>query len=122
MVKGVRDIVTATLVFVLLALGQRRARGWGWVLLANAVIPLGDALAALTHGSTLATALSVHVSAAALVLLTALLLLSERPAAAVRETSHPSTPPGALHVVEVTNRPGRCDAAVSGAAPVNARR
>ncbi|MFH8368642.1 DUF4267 domain-containing protein [Streptomyces sp. NPDC018031] len=74
-VKGVRDIAVATTVFALLALGQRRALGW--VILADAVIPLGDALAVVTHGGSVATALGVHVSAALVVLLTAGLLLSE---------------------------------------------
>ncbi|WP_431044654.1 DUF4267 domain-containing protein [Streptomyces sp. P1-3] len=75
-VKGVRDLAVGSTVFILLALGQRRALGW--VVLVDAAIPLGDALAVATHGGTIATALSVHVSAAAVVLLTAGLLLTER--------------------------------------------
>ncbi|MDG4862721.1 DUF4267 domain-containing protein [Streptomyces sp. T-3] len=74
-VKGVRDIAVATTVFVLLAMKQRRALGW--VILADAVMPLGDAVAVVTNGGTLATALSVHVSAALVVLLTAGLLIAE---------------------------------------------
>ncbi|MFD5099495.1 DUF4267 domain-containing protein [Streptomyces albidochromogenes] len=75
MVKGVRDVTTGTIVLILLARGRRRALGW--VVLTTTVIPLGDALAVVTHGGTLATALSVHVPAAALVALTAVLLLTE---------------------------------------------
>jgi hypothetical protein len=48
------------------------------VVLIDAILPLGDALAVLTHGGSLTTALGVHVSAASLVLLTAVMLLTER--------------------------------------------
>ncbi|MBT2395601.1 DUF4267 domain-containing protein [Streptomyces sp. ISL-100] len=74
-VKGVRDLAVASTVFLLLALGERRILGW--VVLINAVIPLGDALAVVTHGGTAVTALTVHVSAAAIVVLTAAMLLTE---------------------------------------------
>ncbi|WP_431679742.1 DUF4267 domain-containing protein [Kitasatospora sp. KL5] len=74
-VKGVRDIAVGSTTFLLLALGQRRALGW--VVLINAVIPLGDAFAVATHGGTLATVLGVHVFAALLVLLAAVMLLTE---------------------------------------------
>ncbi|OEJ28623.1 hypothetical protein AR457_33390 [Streptomyces agglomeratus] len=91
MVKGIRDVSTATIVFILLALGQRRALGW--VVLTTAVIPLGDALAVVTHGGTLATAVGVHVSAAALVAVTAVLLLTEsrdhHPAERIRTAAYP---------------------------------
>ncbi|GGO54557.1 MULTISPECIES: DUF4267 domain-containing protein [Streptomyces] len=74
-VKGVRDIAVAATVFLLLTIGQRRTLGW--VVLIDAIIPLGDALTVLTHGGTYTTALSIHVSAAALVVLTAIMLLTE---------------------------------------------
>ncbi|MBO1333709.1 DUF4267 domain-containing protein [Streptomyces sp. VRA16 Mangrove soil] len=74
-VKGVRDLAVAATVFLLLARGQRRTLGW--VVLIDALMPLGDAFAVLTHGGSLTTALSVHVSAASVVLLTAFLLLTE---------------------------------------------
>ncbi|MEU9117358.1 DUF4267 domain-containing protein [Streptomyces sp. NPDC048483] len=74
-VKGVRDIAVASTVFLLLTLGQRRTLGW--VVLIDATIPLGDALAVVSHGGTLSTALSVHISAAFLVALTAIMLLTE---------------------------------------------
>ncbi|WP_067848340.1 DUF4267 domain-containing protein [Nocardia lijiangensis] len=79
-VKGVRDIAAAAVMFLLLGLGLRRVLGW--VVLINAVIPTGDALAVVTHGGTAATALTVHGSALAFVVLTAALLLTERPQAA----------------------------------------
>ncbi|MFI5634617.1 DUF4267 domain-containing protein [Streptomyces sp. NPDC051664] len=84
-VKGVRDLAVAATVFLLLARGQRRTLGW--VVLIDAILPLGDALAVLTHGGSLTTALSVHFSAASVVLLTAVMLLTERPAAGSAEHS-----------------------------------
>ena len=74
-VKGVRDIAYALTALILLLMGHRRALGW--VVLADAVIPIGDALAVITHGGTVGYALMVHGSAAVLVLLTAGLLLRE---------------------------------------------
>ncbi|MFI0977384.1 DUF4267 domain-containing protein [Streptomyces sp. NPDC021093] len=86
-VKGVRDVAVASTVFLLLALGQRRALGW--VLLVDAVVPLGDALTVITHGGTFGTALGVHMSAAALVVLCAVLLLTEGGSRATPQP-HPS--------------------------------
>ncbi|MEU0844433.1 DUF4267 domain-containing protein [Streptomyces sp. NPDC005962] len=81
-VKGVRDVAVASTVFLLLELGQRRVLGW--VVLIDAVVPLGDAVAVVTHGGAVATALGVHVSAAVVVVLTAVLLLTEREGVAAR--------------------------------------
>ena len=74
-VKGVRDLAYALTALILLLMKQRRALGW--VVLADAIIPIGDCLAVMTHGGTVAYALAVHGSAAVLVLLTAGLLLWE---------------------------------------------
>ncbi|MET9626030.1 DUF4267 domain-containing protein [Lentzea sp. NPDC006480] len=74
-VKGVRDLAYGLTALILLLLKQRRALGW--VVLADAIIPIGDCLAVLTSGGPLSIALSVHGSAAVLVLLTAGLLLRE---------------------------------------------
>ncbi|PBC78529.1 uncharacterized protein DUF4267 [Streptomyces sp. TLI_235] len=74
-VKGFRDLALAGTVFLLLGLGQRRVLGW--VILVDAIVPLGDALAVVTHGGTVATALGVHVSAAVVVLLSGVMLLTE---------------------------------------------
>ncbi|MGW2564006.1 DUF4267 domain-containing protein [Streptomyces sp. NPDC001514] len=68
---------------------RRQRRTLGWVVLIDAVIPLGDALAVVTHGGTVTTALSVHVSAAAIVVLTAVLLLTE---GRTRTTHQPLSP------------------------------
>jgi hypothetical protein len=75
-VKAVRDISYGLVIFAVLATGSRRTLGW--VILADVTIPLGDAMAVVTHGGTWAAALGVHGSAAALVLLTATLLLRDR--------------------------------------------
>jgi hypothetical protein len=74
-VKGVRDIAYALTALILLLMNQRRALGW--VVLADAIIPIGDCLAVITHGGTVGYALAVHGSAAVLVLITAALLLRE---------------------------------------------
>jgi hypothetical protein len=74
-VKGVRDIAYALTALILLLLRHRRALGW--VVLADAVIPIGDCIAVFTNGGTLAYALTVHGSAAALVLVVAASLLWE---------------------------------------------
>ena len=74
-VKGVRDLAYALTALILRVLKQRRALGW--VVLADSIIPIGDFFAVITHGGTLGFALSVHGSAAVLVLLTAALLLRE---------------------------------------------
>lgn len=74
-VKGVRDLAYALTALILLLMGQRRALGW--VVLADAIIPIGDCLAVITHGGTVGYALAVHGSAAVLVLITAGLLLWE---------------------------------------------
>jgi hypothetical protein len=74
-VKGVRDLAYGLTALILLVMKQRRALGW--VVLADAIIPIGDCLAVMTHGGTVGYALAVHGSAAVLVLLTAGLLLRE---------------------------------------------
>jgi hypothetical protein len=78
-VKAVRDIAYGATALVLLARGHRRTLGW--VVLIDALIPIGDGTAVGTHGGTWTFALSVHYSAAALVVLTAALLLTEKSAA-----------------------------------------
>ncbi|MBF6435168.1 DUF4267 domain-containing protein [Nocardia cyriacigeorgica] len=75
-VKGVRDLAIAAVTFLLLGLGLRRVLGW--VVLIHAAIPVGDALAVVSHGGSVSTALIVHGSAVVVVALTAVLLLTER--------------------------------------------
>jgi len=74
-VKGVRDLAYALTALILLVMKQRRALGW--VVLADAIIPIGDCLAVLTSGGPVSVALGVHGTADVLVLLTAGLLLRE---------------------------------------------
>ena len=75
-VKGVRDLAYALTALILLVMKQRRALGW--VVLADAIIPIGDCIAVMTHGGPVGYALAVHGSAAVLVLLTAGVLLREK--------------------------------------------
>ncbi|MEU4443355.1 DUF4267 domain-containing protein [Actinosynnema sp. NPDC050801] len=74
-VKGVRDIAYALTALILLLFGHRRALGW--VVLADAIIPIGDCIAVFTNGGTVAYALAVHGSAAVLVLVIGASLLWE---------------------------------------------
>ncbi|GAB3168858.1 hypothetical protein GCM10027059_32450 [Myceligenerans halotolerans] len=94
-VKGVRDIAYGLTALVLLILGQRRALPW--VVLVDAIIPIGDMVAVITHGGTVGYALAVHGSAAVLVLLTAALLFTEqRRSARATGDECESAPPAAV--------------------------
>ncbi|MGW5648544.1 DUF4267 domain-containing protein [Saccharopolyspora sp. NPDC003752] len=75
-VKGVRDLACALIIFILLALRQRRALGW--VALADAMIAFGDALTVLTHGGTPAAAFGIHAATGVVVVVAGILLLRER--------------------------------------------
>ncbi|MFE6364827.1 DUF4267 domain-containing protein [Streptomyces sp. NPDC057806] len=79
-VKGMRDIGFAGVILVLLLTGQRKALGLA--MAAMAVVPVGDMLIVLSEGGPAATAYGVHGLAAAVVALTAGLLLRERSAGA----------------------------------------
>jgi len=72
-VKGVRDFMTGVIPLTLLALGQRRALGW--VLLCEALIPIGDGSMILLHSGNAVTAFSVHYATAALVIAAGILQL-----------------------------------------------
>ncbi len=74
-VKGFRDISSGVVPVVLLALGQRRALGW--VLVAEALVPIGDLTTVLTHDGSTGAALGIHGVTAATMLATAGILLSE---------------------------------------------
>ncbi|MEV0700682.1 DUF4267 domain-containing protein [Saccharopolyspora sp. NPDC050389] len=76
-IKGVRDLACALIIFILLALRQRRALGW--VALAVTIIPLGDTIAVLTHGGTPAAAFGIHAATGVVVAMAGVLLLCERP-------------------------------------------
>ncbi|WP_309112111.1 DUF4267 domain-containing protein [Saccharothrix sp.] len=75
-VKGVRDIAYGTTALILLLMGHRKALGY--VILSNAIMPIGDCIAVATHGGTIGYALAVHGSAAVMVILIGVLLLVEQ--------------------------------------------
>jgi Domain of unknown function (DUF4267) len=71
-VKGVRDIASGVVVFVLLAAG--RPRILAGYLVAASMIPIGDGIIVLRGNGPKATAYGVHGGTAAAMLATALLL------------------------------------------------
>ncbi|HEY9371748.1 DUF4267 domain-containing protein [Streptomyces sp.] len=77
-IKGVRDVASGLVIFALLLTGQRK--GLGWAMLALAFVPAGDMTIVLSNGGPAAAAFGIHGLTAALVALTAGLLLRERPA------------------------------------------
>ncbi|MEU3842763.1 DUF4267 domain-containing protein [Streptomyces sp. NPDC028635] len=85
-VKGIRDVVLALVLGVLLVTGQRRALGW--VLLVEALAAYGDMATVLAHHGSVATALGVHALTATLMVVTGLLFLRETRTAATT----PATP------------------------------
>jgi len=72
-IKGVRDITSGIVPLVVLLVAGPHV--FGWVLLAAAITPIGDAIIVVTNGGTLRQALSVH-GATALVLVIAGLILA----------------------------------------------
>lgn len=72
-IKGVRDITSGIVPLVVLALAGPQV--FGWVLLAAAITPIGDAIIVIGNGGSLRQALSVH-GATALVLIVAGLILA----------------------------------------------
>ncbi|MEV7282123.1 DUF4267 domain-containing protein [Streptomyces sp. NPDC093111] len=85
-VKGIRDVVLALVLGVLLVTGHRRALGW--VLLVEAFAAYGDMANVLAHHGSVATALGVHCLTATLMMLNGLLILRETRRAATA----PATP------------------------------
>ena len=73
-VKGVRDIASGVVAFVLLAAGKPHTLGR--YLAAYSMVPVGDAVIVLRHNGAKATAYGVHGTTAAVMLGTAALLLS----------------------------------------------
>src|SRR5215831_18302857 len=72
-VKGVRDIASGLFVFILMAAGATHLLGW--VILAATIIPFTDATIVLGHGGSRSIAWGVHGLTAAVMLITAGLLL-----------------------------------------------
>ncbi|MCP2324120.1 hypothetical protein HDA40_002627 [Hamadaea flava] len=77
--KGIRDVVLALVLGVLLLTGHRRALAW--VLLVEALAAYGDMVNVLAHHGSLATALGVHCLTATLMVVTGLSLMRETRAA-----------------------------------------
>lgn len=72
--KGVRDIASGIVGFVLIAAGKPHILGR--YLAAASIIPIGDGINVLRHNGPKATAYGVHGTTAAVMLATAALLLS----------------------------------------------
>ncbi|GII84988.1 hypothetical protein Ssi03_29780 [Sphaerisporangium siamense] len=74
-VKGIRDVVLALVLGILLVTGHRRALGW--VLLVEALAAYGDMTTVLAHHGSVATALGVHGLTATLMVANGLLMMRE---------------------------------------------
>ncbi|PND59600.1 hypothetical protein CRM90_01070 [Mycobacterium sp. ENV421] len=72
-VKGVRDIASGLVVIVLLVAGA--AHLLGWMLVAATVIPVADAVIVHRNGGPTSISLGIHGATAAVMLVTAALLL-----------------------------------------------
>jgi len=72
-VKGVRDIASGLFIIILMVAGATHLLGW--VILAATIIPLADATIVLGHGGSRSIAWGVHGLTAAVMLITAGLLL-----------------------------------------------
>ncbi|MFH7600211.1 DUF4267 domain-containing protein [Streptomyces racemochromogenes] len=83
-VKGIRDVVLALVLGVLLVTGHRRALGWA--LLVEALAAYGDMTNVLAHHGSVAIAFGVHCATATLMVVNGLLIMREtRRAAAAAE-------------------------------------
>ncbi|WP_317447398.1 DUF4267 domain-containing protein [Streptomyces collinus] len=87
-IKGIRDVVLALVLGVLLVTGHRRALGWA--LLVEALAAFGDMTTVLAHHGSVATALGVHGLTATLMVVDGLLIMREtRKVAAAPATPAP---------------------------------
>jgi hypothetical protein len=87
-IKGIRDVVLALVLGILLVTGHRRALGWA--LLVGALAAYGDMTNVLAHHGSVATALGVHGLTATLMVINGLLMLHEtRKVAAAPATPAP---------------------------------
>ncbi|GAA0296349.1 DUF4267 domain-containing protein [Kineococcus aurantiacus] len=71
-IKGVRDITSGIVPLVVLAAAGQHA--FGWVLVAAALTPVGDAVVVTRDGGTLRHAVSVHATTATALVVAGLLL------------------------------------------------
>ncbi|MEU5026138.1 DUF4267 domain-containing protein [Streptomyces milbemycinicus] len=74
-IKGIRDVVLALVLGILLVTGHRRALGWA--LLVEALAAYGDMTTVLAHHGSVATALGVHGLTATLMVVNGLLMMRE---------------------------------------------
>jgi len=71
-IKGVRDITSGIVPLVALLVGGPGV--FGWVLVAAAITPIGDAVIVAANGGSIRHALTVHAATAALLVLAGLVL------------------------------------------------
>ncbi|MFE6069885.1 DUF4267 domain-containing protein [Streptomyces sp. NPDC056525] len=90
-IKGIRDVVLALVLGILLVTGHRRALGW--VLLVEALAAYGDMANVLAHHGSVATALGVHGLTATLMVLNGLLIMHETRNAAAAASQTPAPQP-----------------------------
>ncbi|MFC9344184.1 DUF4267 domain-containing protein [Streptomyces sp. NPDC057020] len=74
-VKGIRDVVMALVLGLLLVTGHRRALGWA--ILVESLAAYGDMTTVLSRHGSVATALGIHGLTATLMVVNGLLLLRE---------------------------------------------
>ncbi|MCA2230124.1 DUF4267 domain-containing protein [Nonomuraea aurantiaca] len=87
-VKGIRDVVMALVLGILLVTGHRRALGWA--LLVESLAAYGDMTTVLAHHGSVTTAFGVHCLTATLMVVNGLLMLREtRKVAAAPATPAP---------------------------------
>ncbi|MFE0098861.1 DUF4267 domain-containing protein [Streptomyces sp. NPDC059009] len=87
-IKGIRDVVLALVLGILLVTGHRRALGW--VLLVESFAAYGDMATVLAHHGSVAMAFGVHCLTATVMVASGLLMLREtRGAAAAPATPAP---------------------------------
>ncbi|AJF66523.1 DUF4267 domain-containing protein [Streptomyces vietnamensis] len=82
-VKGIRDVVLALVLGVLLVTGHRRALGWA--LLVEAFAAYGDMANVLAHHGSVAIAFGVHCLTATAMVVNGLLILRETRKAATAQ-------------------------------------
>lgn len=74
-IKGIRDVVLALVLGILLITGHRRALAW--VLLVEALAAYGDMTNVLAHHGSVAIALGIHCLTATLMVVNGLMIMRE---------------------------------------------
>jgi hypothetical protein len=88
--KGVRDVVLALVLAILLVTRHRRALGW--VLLVESLAAYGDMTIVLAHHGSVAAAFGIHCLTATLMAVNGLLIMHETRPATASPTTAPATP------------------------------